>query len=1352
MIAFLYLDVETTGLDSRLNDIIQLACIPVINGVKQKPFNQFCQPLNYENIDQGAIDTHGITIDKMRSFQSQEQMLKSFIAYLKAFNCKFVMAGFNINFDRKFVGGLFQKHQMNDQYRELFSNNVHDVYVRAKLLKSQKKIASAKLSVVAEYLGIKLDNAHDALNDITATIDVDEKLSELMGEHQVETSSQLKLPIFDVPEVPALHLHSEYSVYDSATTFNQWLKWAQNSGVSGIAFPDHVYATSLFIATIYSANKKQNSPDITVVPAISIWVRDEGLEYTLNAWAQSNIGYKNLMKLSSIGWANPVSLDGDKKQAPCVELKDLIDHKQDVIFGSACDKGLLSTLIDNKKDINSVNEYITKLNNNIDILFELLPLDINKFFDPVYGMTTYNKTPISQYQNRSKAINNLAWILSKEHNIKCIVSSAAHFIDESEKIVQDCKMKNSFKDERYFWESRHQRSAKEQFAILSSHIENFSISDWNILKQNADEIVEASKSIKIKHEYHLPKIEIPDDVAAKTDDYDKQLYFLTMKKIVEHGRWNDDPAYIARFKKEIDVIWKNDTMNFLAYFLLYEDIGTYARSKGILQGLARGSAGGCLLSYYLKITHLDPVEHDLPFERFLSHARIRAGSFPDIDSDFGNRTEILRYLKDKYGMGFAQIGTFLKMKVKSAIKQAMFALYGRPSNDFEIARLCELIPDSPQGLDEFKFVYGYTDSEDVYYKGAIDSVPELRSFFIQYPDCEELVKKLLGLPASLGRHASAFVISTLDLSDGRVPTFFVEDHDLGSVQVVQLDGAMTEKCGLVKADILGVTTIQTISDTIKRIKERHGVDLLEEDENGVAAIYRLPEDPSVFNDFYNRKTDSSFQFNTDLIKGFVRDFAPQSVKDLSDLTALARPGALDVEAAPGISATKQYILVRNGQTDPIYAHPELEPILKGTYGVVAYQESLMKILVEIVGYSLEESDQIRSAIAKKKRDVMTKAFERVREATAKRGWTSEQAQALCDVLTAYSNYSFNASHSRAYAALGYITMYLKHHYPLEWWASELNLSNEDKLRKYMGVIGNIVKPPNMKSPSTEWQIIDNHITAPLTSIKGIGEKPVAKLMENAPYESFEELLNTNESRFFHIGTFTACLKAKALDCFFDSSLPYADAKSDIIARFFAARGRDPRLIKDSSVRNKERKKQIRHKVFDPIFEEKDPFVLYLMEREVSKIFSKSLLSDTMVCQWLEKSLPSLKPTGKSPLPYIMGEDNTPILKDIDIMSRLLEKNPDMDNTFYGIFLFQSSSAKSGISKKTGKPWKRLEVELSDGVRTIYSTMWDKDKPLRWNKDVPVIVYGRIAMDWRSRPTLIIQSIDKIQDLVFRRKK
>jgi DNA polymerase-3 subunit alpha len=527
---------------------------------------------------------------------------------------------------------------------------------------------------------------------------------------------------------------------------------------------------------------------------------------------------------------------------------------------------------------------------------------------------------------------------------------------------------------------------------------------------NSYVVADKAASISIKHKYHLPKIPIPASIKAKTSDYNEQLQHLLIAKAKEHGRWSDDPVYIKRFEKEFDVIAKNSKLNFLPYFLMYEDICKFARESGILQNIGRGSAGGCLISYLLKIIHIDPIKENLPFERFLSHARINANSFPDIDLDLGQRGPILEYLKEKYGVGFAQIGTFLKFKTKNAIKDAMYAVYGRNRNDKEIMDVCDSIPDSPQGVDEYDFLYGYTDSEGEEHKGNIEQNQMLRMFFAQYPEIEQVVKRLIGLPKDFGRHPSAFVISTLDLASERVPLSLMEGES-GPIWVTHFEAQMVEKSGLVKADILGVVTINTIAECVAMIKDRTGSNLLEEDDKGVQLLYRLPEDSGVYTDFYRRKTDSSFQFNTDLIKGFLEQFAPTSRKDLSDLTALCRPGALDVKFLPGVSATQFYIDARSGLREPEYVHEDLEPILKETNGVVVYQEQLMQILVEFCGYSLEESDQIRSAIAKKKRDVMLKAYERVRESTGKRGWTLEQANRLCEVLEAYSNYSFNKAHA-----------------------------------------------------------------------------------------------------------------------------------------------------------------------------------------------------------------------------------------------------------------------------------------------------------------------------------------------------
>jgi DNA polymerase III alpha subunit len=492
--------------------------------------------------------------------------------------------------------------------------------------------------------------------------------------------------------------------------------------------------------------------------------------FRLNAWATSNEGYRNLIKLSSLGWNNKV-MDGDHS-LPVINLEEVRKYSNGVTFGTGCDKGLLARF-EICNDLAQIKSNFLKLFSALDrkILIELLPLDIYKTYDAQIGFRNNKHSNLMPDGNRGKLINSILFDLIREYNFNFIVSTAAHFIDSNDKVLQDIVSRSSFKDGRYFYESRHQKSYSECYSILRRQLgKDFSLEMMNMAISTAEKIGKDASSIEIKYEYHLPKVQIPDLIAAKTKNYDQQLYYLLMSKIKQHGRWIENPVYIARFKKELDVIWKNEKLNFIPYFLLYEDIGSYARANGIVQNIGRGSAGGCLISYYLKIIHVDPVKEDIPFERFLSHARIRGGSFPDIDADYGSRAPILKYLKEKYGLGFAQIGTIQKFKTKYALKETMFAIYGRNRNDFEILDVCKTIPDSPQGIDESDFLYGYTDSEGQYQQGHLEQNLQLKAFFNQYPEAERTISKLIGLPKEIGRHASAFVVSTIDISAERVPT------------------------------------------------------------------------------------------------------------------------------------------------------------------------------------------------------------------------------------------------------------------------------------------------------------------------------------------------------------------------------------------------------------------------------------------------------------------------------------------------------------------------------------------------------------------------------------------------------
>lgn len=911
-----------------------------------------------------------------------------------------------------------------------------------------------------------------------------------------------------------------------------------------------------------------------------------------------------------------------------------------------------------------------------------------------------------------------------------------HSFTTSSFAVSNCLLKNGNSNGWYFHESYHQMQSEEMFKRLQAHLG----SDWMTEERmhewidNTYIVLEKSKSIDIKHEYHLPKVDIPEHIRSKVEDYNLQTYYYMMERIKAHGRWNPDPVYVERFKAELDVIMKNDTLNFIPYFLIYEDIGTFARSKGILQGLARGSAGGSLISYYLKIIHIDPIKHNLPFERFLSHARIRAGSFPDIDCDFGHRERslIVKFLQEKYGLGFAQIGTFQKMKTKNAIKDAMYALYGKKGNDPEVVAICKTIPDSPQGVDEHDFLYGYTDQEGNYNSGLVEVNRTLANFFEQRPEVERMVKRLIGTIRGMGRHPSAFVISTLDLSADRIPTMMMPDKELGQIQVTQFEAPMVEKSGLVKADILGLSTLTAVSDCIKLVKDQGKVDYLSE-ENGVPFVYRLPEDKKVYVDFYNKDTDSSFQFNTELIKGYIQDFCPVSRADLATMTALCRPGALDAPYGD-TTAAQHYLDVRNGKKDMDFLHPDMEPIVGDSNGIFVYQEEVMKFLVDIAGYSWEESDTIRSAIAKKKHEVIMASFDRIRQSCRKRGWDDNSIETICQQILAFSRYSFNKSHSAAYGELGYITMYLKHHHRLEWWASMLNLDlKEDKMRHYVSKLGPIVRPPSLRNPSDRFEVRydedgSGYIVAPLSAIKGVGPRMVEEITSKGPFESVEDFVARIDHAKVNTGCISALIKGRVVDDMMDTSIvDYAERRKHFIEHFKKLRKKPIRLQED---------------VF-----KFDSLSIFLMEKEVNMVFNKTLLSSPEIISMIRHmqtdeasiELYALRETGRSGVPFFMGD--VPVLANVKVAEGVLNKGRTEDVGM--ILLYEGSNVTKGVSKKSGRPWTKLSVNLSDGYNTIECIDWRSQKGLGWPKNSIVYVRGRLKEGWKTPVSLDMMEIQRL---------
>lgn len=1181
-------------------------------------------------------------------------------------------------------------------------------------------------------------------------------------------------------EPAQLHNHSKYSLLDAVPSPEEWVHWCLDTGTPALAITDHGTAISMFDAIRYKdfvksynesklevfeedwkkknplaskepthdemkAYKKQarayaesqytnpkTADDVLLIPAVELYVKlaaEDKSHHHITAWAASTEGFFNLMKLASVAYEDTVSYYGSLKAR--VTFDQIKQYKAGIKFGTGCIAGPIGRAFwDGNKQLAEERFVMYKETFGDDLYVEFHCNDVTHNFNKTTG--GFDPIPADECScdgNKQKGYNLFLREMVDKYGGKCIPVTDAHFIAPEDKIIQDCLLKNGNSNGWYFYESYHQLRSEQMYTKLKGHLGEWLTEEkFSAWCDNTYEVSAAAKGIDVKFDYHLPKIDIPEHIKNRVGDYDNQTYYYMMELIKGHGRWNNDPVYVARFKQELDVIMKNDKLNFIPYFLVYEDIGRFARTQGILQGIARGSAGGSLLSYYLKIIHCDPIAANLPFERFLSHARIRAGSFPDIDADIGDRARslIMDYLKQKYGLGFAQISTFNKMKTKNAIKDAMFAVYGKNRNDPEVKAICDTIPDSPQGVDEHDFLYGHVDQEGNYNPGQVELNKQLAAFFQQKPQIEQMVKKLIGTIRGWSRHASAFVISTLDLSSCRVPTLIMTDKEIGDITVTQYDASMVEKCGLVKADILGIKTLTAVSDCIKLVKDATGIDYLEE-ERGVPWIYRLPEDNGVYGDFYQKETDSSFQFNTELIKGYVQEFCPLRRSDLSAMTALCRPGALDAPLYD-TTAAQYYMDIRNAKRDLQYLHSDLEEILKDSNGVFVYQEEVMKFLVDIVGYSWEESDLIRGAIAKKKHEVIMATFDRIRASCRSRGWDDDAIETICQQIQAFSRYSFNKSHSYAYGELGYITMYLKHHHPYEWWASTLNLAindSEDKMRKYISLLGDKVRPPSLRHPTNEFAVrtINDkpYIITPLSAIKGVGPAVVNELCAKGPFNDLQDFINRVDHARCNSGTISALIKGRAADDLMSGDLSnYPVARAQFIADYTALRGKKVKLQED--------------------IHDMDPLAIFLMEKQYNQAFNKHLLNEQSIVDAIVARQPALVPTGRPGAPFHMGD--APVLANIKVAEGVLASPKNKGKEVGMILLYEGSNFKSGVSKK-GRKWSCVSIVLSDGYSTVECTDWNRKGALGFPKNTIVYVRGTLETGWKTPVNLNVSEIERI---------
>jgi len=596
----------------------------------------------------------------------------------------------------------------------------------------------------------------------------------------------------------------------------------------------------------------------------------------------------------------------------------------------------------------------------------------------------------------------------------------------------------------------------------------------------------------------LPTFPLPEGKTA--EEYLEELCWAGIEK--RYGK-DENQKVVERLKYELSVVAKT---GFAGYFLIVQDFVNWAKQNRIVVGPGRGSAGGSIIAYLSGITNVDPLKHNLLFERFLNPERI---SMPDIDMDFADRRrdEVIKYVAEKYGADHvAQIITFGTMAARAVIRDVGRALQYTYSYCDQMAKLVPLgmdLAETLEKVDEFKEKY--------------DSDPMAKKLI-------DLGKKLEGVARHASTHACGVVISATPLTNS-VPLQRPKDSEVGVI--TQFEGHSIEDLGLLKMDFLGLKNLTIIEDTLSRIYVLHN--------NLKIDLDKIPDnDEKTFELLQQALTTSVFQLESDGMKRYLKELRPSKFDDITAMVALYRPGPMQF--------IPDYIERKQGNQTIEYLHPKLEPILKDTYGICVYQEQLMKIAQEVCGFTLGEADVLRKAVGKKIKDLLDAQETKFINGAIENGASKKVAEELWQWILPFAQYGFNKSHSAAYATIAYQTAYLKAHYPVEFMASVLTSERADVERiaflidecKKMSVE---VLAPNINESLKNFTVVPekNQIRFGLLAIKNVGINIIDAIVEErkigGEFQSIGDFIYRVKSKDLNKKSMEALIKAGAFDQF-----------------------------------------------------------------------------------------------------------------------------------------------------------------------------------------------------------------------------
>ena len=879
-----------------------------------------------------------------------------------------------------------------------------------------------------------------------------------------------------------LHTHSDYSTLDGAQKIKTIVKMAKEFDLPAVALTDH----GNMFGAIELANEAKKA-GIKPIFGCEVYIargshldrisirEEEGKYFHLVLLAMNEKGYKNLMKLSSVGY-----LEGFYYK-PRVDKELLKKYNEGLIATSACLKGEAA-----------VAARVKGVEEAKKVALEYAEIFPGRFYLEMqrHGLP------------EEDIVNDVFKKVSKETGIPLVCANDAHYARKEHFEAHDALLcigtASNISDEN------RMKYANDQFYYKSPEEMAELFSDVPEAYENTAKIAEQCNFIPEMGKYHLPTFPIPKE--AGTQDPDVYLDMVVKKGLEKRFNGNVTKEHLERVDFEISVIKK---MGFSGYFLITQDFVLWAKEHDIPVGPGRGSAAGSLVAYALEITNINPLEFDLLFERFLNPDRI---TMPDIDIDFcyERRPEVIDYIKDRYGEdSVTQIITFNRMNAKAVVRDVARVM------GMEYAtgdRFAKAIPDGIKLSKEEK-ENGITPL-----KKAEELNKDLQTYIHESPATEKLWSMSLvleGMNRQPGTHAAGVVIAPDDLLN-YIPLFKSTKGDV----TTQYDMGCLEQVGMLKVDFLGLRTLTVIKHPLDLVK-RNGIDI---------DIDKIPlDDPKVYSLFSEGRTFGLFQFESGGMREYLKKLRPTRIDDLVAMNALYRPGPMD--------NIPEYIARKHGKTVE-YPDHKMESILKPTYGIIVYQEQVMQIASQIAGMSLAKADILRRAMGKKKKDVMEKMRPEFIEGAKQNEVKEKVAERIYDLLIRFAEYGFNKSHSVAYAYIAYQTGYLKAHYPAEFMAANLT-SERGEIKRVVELVNEAQKldievmPPDVNTSTPYFSVLDGKITYGLSALKSIGEKAASEIArardEEGPFTSIFDLASRVDLRTMNRKTFEALVYAGAMD-------------------------------------------------------------------------------------------------------------------------------------------------------------------------------------------------------------------------------